>query len=152
MYRRVVISSQTDTSGDIGILYHVRGAALIFQQRGMIGKYNAGYPPGAESFPSVYADVVRLKIPASVGNNRYYEFIFNVSENQPVEESVEEITSTGITITVYNEHGVLVCRNVPKTPASNPTQAVGPGEMTSVPGEEPGEMTSESISGTGEMI
>lgn len=150
MYRRVVISSQTDTSGDIGILYHVHGAMLISQHRLMLGKYNSGYPPGTESFPAVYDDVVRLKIPASVGDNRSYEFIFEVSENQPTGEAVEEITSTGVAITVYNEHGVFVCRNGASKSTGDAPQHTGEMMSESIGGT--GEMTSESIGGTSEMM
>ena len=134
MYRRVVISSKTDTKGDSGILYHVRGAVFISQYRRVLGQYTTAYPSNYEYYAAVFADVVRLKIPAPIGNDRTHEFIFDVSENQPAEEAVEEISSTGVAISVYNAHGVLVCRNVPKTIASSaPSQTGGTGEMTSEP-------------------
>lgn len=146
MYRRVVISSKTDIKGDSGVLYHVHGAVFISQYRRVLGEYTTSYPSSYEYYAAVFDDVVRLKIPAPIGNDRAHEFIFDVPENQPAEEAVEEISSTGVEISVYNDHGVLVCRNVPKTTASSaPAHTDGTGEMTSEPIDGTGEMTSEPI-------
>ena len=150
MYRRVVLDNRTWINGPIEVLYRVRGALLLTQQRRSSSVYDPTFSTTSPSTPSVFEDSVRLRS-TGAGFNHTYEFVFDVSENQPVRESVEEITDTGVSVAVFNENGVLVCRNVPKTPASGPEQTVGPGEMTSVPGEEPGEMTSEPIDSTGEM-
>ena len=60
-----------------------------------------------------------------------------------------ELSQHGLSLSVYNENGALVCDNgiSPGEVTSNPS-TVAPGEMTSVPGEAPGEMTSVP----GEMI
>lgn len=123
---------------------------MLYQQKVVRRVHDESAASDNVTVTSVFADGIRLLVKTSVNIDSAYEFILDVSDNQPAGESVEEITNTGISIAVYNEHGVLVCRNVPKTPASDPTQTVGPGEMTSVPGEEPGEMTSEPIGATGE--
>ena len=153
MYRRIVLSSQTDTTTTISILYHVHGAVLLSQYRRGLATYDASIGVVPLSSAIVFDDVVRLLTTASVGANRTYECILDVSENQPTEEAVEEITNTGVTISVYNEHGVLVCRNgVSNSAESSPAQSSGSGEMTSVPGEEPGEMTGEITDIPGAMI
>ena len=146
-----MLSSQTDTTAAISILYHVRGAVLLSQYRSGLAGYDASIGVVPLSSAIVFGDVVRLLTTASVGANRTYEFIFVAPENQPGEEAVEEITSTGVVISVYNEHGVLVCRNTPKTPASGaPAHTDESGEMASEPIDGTGEMTSEPIGGIGE--
>lgn len=109
MYRRVVLSSPAQTSGNLTILYHVRGAVLLSQYRRGLSGYDATIGEVQPSTAVVFDDVVRLKTSASVAANRTYEFILDVSENQPAEESVEEVSTTGIGIEVYNADGVLVC-------------------------------------------
>ena len=75
----------------------------------------------------------------------------DVDENQPNTEYISEITTTGVYIAVYNENGVCVCdngkRNIMSTSGIGDielTDTKAPGEMTSVPGEEPGEMAGET--------
>lgn len=109
MYRRVVLSSPESIGGPFGVLYHVRGARLLSQARVSTRGYDVNFSTVAETGAAVFADSVRLQTAASIGSYRTYEFILDVDENQPVEESVDEITSTGVGIYVYNEHGVLVC-------------------------------------------
>ena len=108
MYRRVVLSSPTATSATINILYHVRGAVLLYQHRRGLSGYDASIGVAQLSSAVVFDDVVRLQTSASVAANRTYEFILDVSENQPEAEYVEEISSTGVGIDVYNADGVLV--------------------------------------------
>ena len=153
MYRRIVLSFEAYSGAVVDILYHAHGAVLLSQARVSTRGYDSNFKPLEETGVCVFSDSVRLKTSAPIGTYRTYEFILDVSEDQPTEEAVEEITTTGVGIDVYNEHGVLVCRNTPKTPSnSDPSQTVTPGEMTSVPGEEPGETTSELVDGPGAMI
>ena len=151
MYRKLVVSSANYTNGAIDILYHVRGAVLVSQHRIMDVPYDSTLLNVAEIGAAVFADSIRLNTKAALNPNKFYEFILDVSENQPVAEAVEEISAVGVTINVYNESGVLVCAHT-GTPASNPPQTNAPGEMTSVPGEEPGEMASETTDEPGTMI
>ena len=109
MYRRVVLSSPQSLSGPFGILYHVCGARLLSQARVSTRAYDTNFSTVNETGAAVFDDSVRLQTVASIGGYRTYEFVLDVAENQPSEESVEEITSTGVGIAVYNEHGVLVC-------------------------------------------
>ena len=109
MYRRVVLTSPTQTSGNLTVLYHVRGAVLLSQYRRGLSGYDSTIGETQPSTAVVFDDVVRLKTSASVAANRTYEFILDVSENQPTEESIEEVSTTGIGIEVYNADGVLVC-------------------------------------------
>ena len=151
MYRRIVVSNSTFSNDPIDFLYHVIGARLLTQRRVSNRVYEVYITSNYEFGLVVFSDSVRLQLVTGVGEYRTYEFELDIPENQPAGESVEEITETGCAITVFNENGVVICRNVPKTPASNPEQTVGPGEMTSVPGEGPGEMTSVPGEGPGEM-
>ena len=140
VYRKLVVSSVNYTNGAIDILYHVRGAVLVSQRRVMDASYDSSLLNTAELCAAVFADSIRLNTKASVTPYKFYEFILNVSENQPVAESVEEISTIGVTINVYNESGVLVCTYTGTPASGNPPQTNAPGEMTSVPGEEPGAM------------
>ncbi len=108
MYRRVVLTSPTQTSGNLTVLYHVRGAVLLSQYRRGLSGYDATIGEAQPSTAVVFDDSVRLKTAASVAVNRTYEFILDVSENQPEAEYVEEVSSTGVGIDVYNADGVLV--------------------------------------------
>lgn len=156
MFRRVVLSVSNKLSEHVSLVYYVKSARPISQAKVVNGNYyNIGSNPAASS-PIIFNDAVRLATLVSTDKSMYHFFDFDVGENQPNEERVMEITSTGVAIAVYNANGVLVCDNgVANIPSSDPTQSGevqnGPGEMTSVPGEEPGEMTSEPIGGSGEM-
>ena len=109
MYRRLVLTSPAQTSGNLTVLYHVRGAVLLSQYRRGLSGYDSTIGEVQPSTAVVFDDAVRLKTSASVAANRTFEFVLDVSENQPVEESVEEVSTTGIGIEVYNADGVLVC-------------------------------------------
>ena len=109
MYRRLVLTSPAQTSGNLTVLYHVRGAVLLSQYRRGLSGYDSTIGEVQPSTAVVFDDAVRLKTSASVAANRTFEFVLDVSENQPVEESVEEVSTTGIGIDVYNADGVLVC-------------------------------------------
>ena len=156
MYRRVVVYSPELTTGDIKILYSVYGGKLISQQRLSTSIYNAGWDASPALAGIRFVGSYLLKTSSSLANVRPYEFIMEVDENQPKKESVIETTTIGVYIAVYNENGVIVCDNGKRsitTPADlgkvESTITKAPGEMTSVPGEEPGEMaggtTDESV-------
>ena len=153
MYRRVVLfNSAWINNAFIDVLYRVRGARLLSQYRAAASPYDANIGVANGSLAVVFADSIRLRATAGVGPGHTFEFDLDVSENQPADESIEEISTTGVAIVVFNENGVVICSNGKGIPANSaPAQTVVPGEMTSVPGEEPGEMTSEPIDGTGEM-
>ena len=160
MYRRVVVYTSSSTSGDIKILYRVYGGILLSQQRLGTTIYNAGWDATAALAGIRFVGSYVLKTSASLASNRPYEFIMSVDENQPAKESIAETTATGVYIAVYNENGVLVCDNgkrssinasdLHKIESTNTIKA--PGEMTSVPGEEPGEMAGETTAEPGAMI
>ena len=152
MYRRIVLYNITYISGPVELLYHVRGARLLFQYRASAKSYEDTVTNGNEMYAAVFPDSIRLRVNSALGYYRTYEFVLDVSENQPIGESVEERTSTGSAIVVYNENGVVVCSNGVKPPTNiDPAKTNGLGEMTSEPIGGTGEMTSEPIDGTGEM-
>lgn len=157
MYRRVVVYTSTSTSGDIKILYRVYGGILLSQQRFGTSSYNSGWD-GTPAFAGIrFVGSYLLKTGASLASNRPYEFIMSVDENQRTKESIDEISTTGVYIAVYNENGVLVCDNGKRSSISasdlNKIESIkAPGEMTSVPGEEPGEMAGETTDEPGAMI
>lgn len=153
MYRRVVLyNKKTWVSGAVEVLYHVRGARQLAQNRETTKAYDESIGAAPVNGAVAFADSIRLRAANGISPVSMFEFVLEVPENQPAVESVEEITTTGSTIVVFNENGVVTCSNdVGITASSAPTQTVAPGEMTSVPGEEPGEMTSEPIEAPGEM-
>ena len=151
MYRKIVVSGTS--SGQTDILYRAVNARLT--SAGIIynAEYNVNISPVQYYTPVYFTTSVRLRLNVTLTQSRSYVFELDVDENQPRGESVEEITSNGVRIAVYNENGVLVCDNGISGEAASATPPVtsGSGEMTSVPGEEPGEMTSEPVDGSVEM-
>lgn len=153
MYRRIVLYNSRYISGPVTVLYHVRGARLLFQCRASSNNYEDNIPNAGEMYAVVFADSILLRANSGLGFYRTYEFVLDVAENQPAEESVEEITTFGCAIVVFNENGVVVCRNDVDPPAdSYPAQTDGPGEMVSEPIDGTGEMTSEPVDGISEMM
>lgn len=157
MYRRVVVYTSSSTSGDIKILYRVYGGILLSQQRVGTIIYNAGWDATPALAGVRFVGSYLLKTTASLAANRAYEFIMAVDENQPVKESIAETTTTGVYIAVYNENGVLVCDNGKRSSINaadlDKIESIkSPGAMTSVPGEEPGEMAGETTDEPGAMI
>lgn len=121
-------------------------------------RYNFEYRGTAtvkyEYTPIVFTDSVVFSSDLYTGPDNSLIFVVYVQENQPSIERVVEIGTLGISINVYNENGVLICSNgVPKSASqSTPPTVNSPGEMTSVPGEESGEMASETTYEPGAMI
>lgn len=148
MFRRVVITG--DAQGSKRALYRVRGARPIDQYRVVNGNYVS---TGTNSLYNVivFDDSVLLAVTSNLVTP--YIFDLEVSENQPTAESIEEQSTLGLSLAVYNENGVLVCTNgiSPSASTSHPSISA-PGEMTSAPSEEPGEMASETTDEPGETI
>lgn len=150
MYRRVVLSRSQTGGSPVAVLYHVCGARVLSQSRISTIAYDKNFTNSPEIGSAVFPDALRLQVDASIGGHRVYEFILYVPDNQPAKEAVEEITSTGVAIAVYNEHGVLVCHNgVGISTESSPSQTVVHGETTSEPIVSTDEMTSEPIDASG---
>lgn len=136
MFRRVVLTG--DAQGAKRALYHVRGARPIDQYRVVSGNYVS---TGTNSVYNivVFDDSVLMSVTSNLTTP--YIFDLDVSENQPIAESIEEQSALGIALAVYNENGVLVCDNGISPTASASTPSIsGPGEMTSEPIDGPGEM------------
>ena len=159
MYRRVVVYSPELTTGDIKILYRVYGGKLLSQHRLSTTIYNSGWDASPALAGIRFVGSYLLKTSSSLANVRPYEFIMEVDENQPKNESVTETTTIGVYIAVYNENGVLVCDNGKRGIMSTAdlgkvesTLTKAPNAMTSVPGEEPGEMASKTTDEPGAII
>lgn len=138
MRRYVVIRG--NAQGNKRCLYHARGVVPVEQYRYVKGSYQS-YGTNTLVNAVVYDDCVMLALTSNLTTP--YIFLLEISDNQPVVEGIEELTSLGISLEVYNENGVLVCDNgVPYVePAqSAPTTPSGPGEITSEPIDGPGEM------------
>lgn len=140
MYRKIIVSGTSTTQTDI--LYHVENARLV--SAGIIynAEYNASISPVTYYAPVYFITSVRLKFNTTLTQSRLYMFELEVSDNQPNGEGVEEITSNGVRIAVYNENGVLICDNGVSNEAASavPPATIGPGEMTSEPIDGPGVM------------
>ena len=153
MYRRVVLSNPTLTAGNINItvLYRVHGAIPLAQYRRYEGKYNPPVSVGQMYFPVVFDDAVKIGLGATLNDRMPYEIVLDVDENQPEIESVEELTSQGIIINVYNADGVIVCHNNVGISAgidTSKTDGLGETAIESVDGS--GETAIESVGGSGE--
>ena len=122
------------------VAYHANNPRFITINK--IGDSDTASNPWAR-ISAVVGNAIIINIPTlSKSRGLYYEAVVSVSENQPIEETIEELTSFGLSLSVYNVNGVLVCDN-----------GISPDKATSTPSiVAPGEMTSEPIDGTGETI
>ena len=148
MFRRVVITG--NAQGAKRVLYRVRGARPVDQYRVVNSNFVS---TGTNTMYNavVFDDSVLLSVTSNLVTP--YIFDLDVSENQPIAESIEEQSALGISAAVYNENGVLVCSNgVTSSGTASAPDIIAPGEMTSVPGEEPGEMAGETTDEPGAMI
>ena len=149
MRRLIKVNASKLTNAPVTFVYYATGAKLVSQYRyaGEAYETAAGLTQAATQCPVVYADAIFMNVPVTIAINRYYCFVVDVDENQPNGESVEVTTSSAnnITVKVYNENGVLVCSAVSSSTGQSTESTTAPGEMTSVPGEEPGEMRGETI-------
>lgn len=154
MLRRVRLVT---TNGDpVRFIYYARNARLLNMQR-VTATFDESVDITSSTMAVSYPAGIKMGVYAAGTTSRTYDFYLDVSENQPGEEAVAEITASKSSLTVYNENGVVICSNGVTVTASSSTSAPGettsvPGEMTSVPGEEPGEMASETTDEPGAMI
>ena len=150
MLRRVRLVTKDGAA--VSLVYYANGARFVGMQR-VIGAYDASIGVASSTLPVVFNGGIKLGVYQTGSTSRTYDFYIDVSDNQPTDERVEEISTTQSSITVYNENDVEICDNgvTVTASASSPSQSK-PGEMTSVPGTEPGEMTSVPIEAPGEII
>lgn len=145
-----------ESSGDTKVIYYVKNARIISAYRRIQQDYSSAFTLSTAKIPIVFDTSLIFEVPASARKTgRYFELIAFVPENQPAEESVEELTSNGAMIVVYNENGGIVCHNgliSENTAISNWALNGNPEGITSEPTDGPGEMTSEPIDGPGEML
>lgn len=131
------------SSGESRILYRVKNAKFLSAYKYIDRAFSTAFAGASFKTPIAFRDSIAIDVPSSnSADGRYYEAILYVSENQPTEEAVEEVTSYGVVITVFNEYGTVVCDNgvTAVSNTSTPTVSGGPGEMTSEPIDGPGEM------------
>ena len=145
------------TGAESRFVYYIKNAVFISAYK----RNREGFTPTVSGAtykaPVVFDNAIAIDVPAITSRpGRYFECVIYADENQPVSESIEELTANGISLQVFNEYGVMVCDNGISPPASSassdPVSGNAPGEMTSVPGEEPGEMASETTDEPGAMI
>ena len=138
MLRRIRLVTKDGTA--VSFVYHVNGARFLGVQR-VIGTYDASIGIASAPLPLVFDGGIKLGVYQSGSTSRTYDFYVDVSENQPTDERVEETSTTKSSLTVYNENDVVICDNGVTVTASSSTPSQSkPGEMTSVPGEAPGEI------------
>ena len=132
------------SSNESRVLYRVSKPRFISAYKYFNENFSSAFSAPSDKLPLVFNTSIAFNVPASnSADGRYYEAIVYVPENQPSEESVEEITSYGVTVEVYNEYGNLVCDNRPSSTDSTSSASTvtgGSGEMTSEPIDGPGEM------------
>ena len=140
MLRRIRLVTKDGSA--VSFVYYVNGAKFLGVQR-VIGTYDASIGIASAPLPLVFGGGIKLGVYQTGSTSRTYDFYVDVSENQPVEESVQESGSTGASLTVYNADDVEICDNgvTVTATASSPSQSTtAPGEMTSVPIEATGEI------------
>ena len=140
MLRRIRLVTKDGAA--VSLVYYAKGARFMGVQR-VIGAYDASIGIASAPLPLVFDDGIKLGVYQTGSTSRTYDFYADVSDNQPADERVEETSTTNSAITVYNENDVAICDNGVTVTAStsSPSQSTaGPGEMTSVPIEGPGEI------------
>lgn len=140
MLRFVRISGASN--GDSRVLYRVNNPKFLSAYKVIKSNFNNVYGGAPYKTPIIFNGAIAIDVPSSsTGDGRYYEAIIYVPENQPVKESVEEVTSYGVSIAVLNENGNVVCDNgIPSSAVQSSPVTGGPGEMTTEPIDGPGEM------------
>lgn len=140
MLRRIRLVTKDGAA--VSLVYYAKGARFMGVQR-VIGTYDASIGIASAPLPFVFDGGIKLGVYQTGSTSRTYDFYVDVSDNQPTDERVEETSTTKSAITVYNENDVTVCDNgvtVTASTSSPPQSTAGPGEMTSVPIEGPGEI------------
>lgn len=130
------------SNNEARVVYYANKPRFITDNKIFDQSFVSAYMPPASKTPVVFNDSIVVCVPSSnTAGGRYYEAKIEVSDNQPNLESANEVTTFGLSISVYNEYGVKICDNgvkVSSTQSSGTTNA--PGEMTSEPIDGPGEM------------
>lgn len=124
----------------VTFIYYARNARFMGVQR-VLPTYDQSIGIASTALPIVYPGGIKMGVYQTGSVSRTYDFYLDVPENQPEPEAVAETSSTKSSLMVYNENDVVICSNgvTVTASASSPSQSK-PGEMTSVPGEAPGEI------------
>ena len=142
MFRRVVVSSSNAVTDLISFVYRVQGATVLAEKFAVNGDFNAAVADLTTRTAVVFNNAVRFFSYAKTSSGRQMEYMLDVNENQPGLESVEELTNTGVNITVYNANGVVVCDNGVTIPSKiDGAQAGDPAETVTEPIGDIAEMT-----------
>ena len=126
----------------VSFIYYARNARFMGMQR-VLPTYDQSIGIASMALPVVYPTGIKMGAYQTGSVSRTYDYYVDVPENQPEPEAVAETSSTKSSLTVYNENDVVICSNgvTVTAPTSSPSQSTaGPGEMTSVPIEGPGEI------------
>ena len=126
----------------VTFIYYARNARFMGMQR-ILSTYDQNIGIASMTLPVAYPGGIKLGAYQTGSASRTYDFYVDVDENQPEEEAVAETSLTKSSLTVYNENDVVICSNgvTVTASASSPSQSTtASGEMTSVPGEAPGEI------------
>lgn len=145
-YLRVTGTSNAESR----VVYYANKPRFVTDNKIFNLSFGSAFQPPASKTPVVFNGSIVISVPASTtSEDRYYEAKIEIADNQPTAESVAEVTTYGVSISVYNENGVKICDNGVTASTSKPSSATSaPGEMTSVPGE----MASETTDEPGAMI
>ena len=126
----------------VTFIYYVRNARFMGMQR-VLPAYDQNIGIASMALPIAYPTGIKMGVYQTGSASRTYDFYLDVPDNQPESEAVAETSLTKSSLTVYNENDVVICSNGVTVTAhtSSPSQSTaGPGEMTSVPIEGPGEI------------
>lgn len=137
-YLRVIGSSNAESR----VVYYANKPRFVADNKIFNQSFDGVFQPPASKTPVVFNGSIVISVPASTtSEGRYYEAKIEIADNQPTAESVAEVTTYGVSISVYNEYGVKICDNgVTPSAKQSSTATIGPGEMTSEPIDGPGEM------------
>lgn len=126
----------------VTFIYYARNARFMGAQR-VLPAYDQSIGIASMALPIAYPGGIKMGVYQTGSVSRTYDFYLDVPENQPEPEAVAETSVTKSSLTVYNENDVVICSNgvtVTATTSSPSQSTAGPGEMTSVPIEGPGEI------------
>ena len=99
-------------SSDATVLYRVNKPRFIRANKIYDLDYETTYTPTALKECIIYNNAIVVTAPpSSLEKIRYYEVVIDIPENQPAIESVEEISTYGVSASVYNDNGVKICDN-----------------------------------------
>ena len=140
MFRRVRLVTANGEA--VSFIYYARNARFMGMQR-VLSAYDQNIGIASMTLPVAYPGGIKMGTYQTGSASRTYDFYLDVPDNQPEPEAVAETSLTKSSLTVYNENDIVICSNGVTVTAStsSPSQSTaGPGEMTSVPIEGPGEI------------